>query len=315
MLRWWGWCFLLCGWIAPSDASGAEPARLRILTSLAPLYSWTASIIGDRATVENLLPANVGPHDFQFRPPDLKKVQNADLIIINGLGIESWLERAFKNTAKGSTNRIIRTTDGLKSEFIYHLPELSLDPSSARAGEHAGHDHEAAHESPNPHLWLDPVYARHGVSSILAALCTRDPVNAAVYRKNAATYLLQLDELDRDFRQVSARLSQKAIVTFHDAFPYFIRRYGFELVGVVEEIPSVSPSPKYLSTLSRVIKSRNIRIIFTEPQFEPRLVKQLSQDLNIRFTELDVLETGPLQPDFYLQGMRRNLATLAEALK
>lgn len=311
---------LWCVAMGVFHASAADARRLRVLTTLAPIYSWTASVAGDRADVENLLPADVGPHDFQFRPADLKKVQKADLIILNGLGIESWLEAALRNNAKVRPGQVVRTTDGLKSEFIHHLPTLSLDP--AAAGDKHGHAHEHEHgeehhdaEAPNPHLWLDPVYARHGVSNILSALCARDPANAAAYRSNAAAYLGQLQVLDDDLRKATASLEHKAIVTFHDAFPYFTRRYGFELVGVVEEVPSVAPSPKYLSALSRVIKARGIRVIFTEPQFEPRLVRQLSRDLSIRFTELDVLETGPLRADFYVSGMRRNLKTLAEALK
>lgn len=310
--RWKFWV-LLGILVLPRPALGAEPKRLRILTSLAPIYSWTTSIVGDRADVDNLLPADVGPHDFQFRPPDLKKVQAADLIVINGLGIESWLEKTFKNAGSDRTDRVVRTTDGLQTDFIYHLPELALDPPTRGTDKTAAHEHH--HDAPNPHLWLDPLYARHGVSNILSALCRRDPTNAEVYRKNAALYCDQLTQLDQDIRAVTSRLSQKSIITFHDSFPYFCRRYDLEIAGVVEEIPSVTPSPKYLSALARVIKARKIQIIFTEPQFEPRLVRQLSRDLSIQFTELDVLETGVLKPDFYTLGMRRNLQTLAAALK
>lgn len=315
MIRWLGICLAVVVRLHLSGAEASGASKLRVLTSLVPIYSWTASIAGDFAVVENLLPADVGPHDFQFRPRDLKKVQAADLIIINGLGVESWLERTFQNTAGDRKDRVLRTTDGLKSEFIYHLPELHLDATGTRSGHSHEHDHAAAGEPPNPHLWLDPVYARHAVSNILTALCSRDPAHAAAYQKNAAGYLAQLEQLDRDFQILSARLKRKSIVTYHDAFPYFVRRYGFELVGVVEEIPSVSPSPKYLSELSKVIKDRDVRVIFTEPQFEPRLVRQLTRDLGITFAELNVLETGPLQADFYVQGMRRNLRTLSEALK
>lgn len=305
----------LGGWAAVLPVAGESQARLRILTTIAPLYSWTASIVGDRATVENLLPADVGPHDFQFRPRDLKKVQAADVIVLNGLGIESWLERVFQSNAEGKTQRVVRTSDGLKAEFIYHLPELTLDPKTARGAHAHDHDHAAAGEAPNPHVWLDPVFARHGVSNILAAVCERDPSNAPIYRKNAAIYLDQLTALDTEIRTLTGRLPNKSIVTYHDAFPYFARRYGFDLVGVVEEVPTVGPSPKYLSELSRVIQQRHVRAIFTEPQFEPRLVRQLSRDLGITFAELDVLETGKLNPESYIEGMRRNLKTLDRVLK
>ena len=316
------WAFVVVGWGVVTWVTHAAPplatARLHVLTTLAPLYSWTVNVAGDLADVENLLPADVGPHEFQFRPRDLKKVQGADLVILNGLGVETWLERTLNNNSASSpTQRLVRTSDGLKAEFIYRSPLLRLDPSNTRAGPGPVTLQEdlTTGQLPNPHVWLDPCYARHGVSNILAALTQRDPANAQGYAVNAAAYLEKLNVLDADFRALSGRLSHPALVTFHNAFPYFARRYGFDLVGVVEEIPSVSPSPKYLSELSRVITARNVRVIFTEPQYEPRLVRQLSRDLGIIITELDVLETGRPSRDYYIDGMRRNLRTLALALQ
>lgn len=310
--RWAAISLLIC--LGFTALHAAEAARLKVLTSLPALYSWTKSVAGEAASVENLLPADVGPHNFQFRPRDLKRVQEADLILINGLGIETWLERAFQNNADHRTNRVVRVMEGVSAELIYHLPELELEPGPAHTSTHH-HEHAAAGELPNPHLWLDPIYARQAVSNISAVLSQRDPIHRANYEKNAAAYDGQLVALDAEFRKLSDGLKHKSIVTYHDSFPYFARRYGFELVGVVEEIPSVAPSPKYISTLSAVIRKHAVQVIFTEPQFEPRLVRQLTRDLGITFAELDVLETGPIQADFYVQGMRRNLRTLAEALK
>ncbi len=315
---------VVIGWGVVASVTHAAPprpsARLHVLTTLAPLYSWTVNVAGDLADVENLLPADVGPHEFQFRPRDLKKVQRADLVILNGLGVETWLERTLNNNSVSSTTqRLVRTSDGLKAEFIYRSPLLRLDPSNTQGGPGPGpvtrQEDLTTGQLPNPHVWLDPCYARHGVSNILAALTQRDPVNARGYAANAAAYLEKLNVLDADFRALSGSLSHPALVTFHNAFPYFARRYGFDLVGVVEEIPTVSPSPKYLSELSRVITARNVRVIFTEPQYEPRLVRQLSRDLGITITELDVLETGRPSGDYYINGMRRNLRSLASALQ
>ena len=103
-------------------------------------------------------------------------------------------------------------------------------------------------------------------------------------------------------------------MTFHDAFPYFTRRYELELVGVIEEVPNVDPSPKYLAKLLEVIRRDQVKAIFTEPQFNPRLARRLAADLGIACAELDVLETGRLAPEFYEQGMRRNTDTLVRTL-
>jgi zinc transport system substrate-binding protein len=297
----------------------AEPTtKPRVLTTFAPIHSWTLNVAGADATVELLLPGDVGPHDFQLRPQDLRKIRQADLLIANGLGMEAWLEKAIEGNAKESARKIVRTSDGMKKELIYHLPTLSLDPATARKGGHDhghDHDHEAAGEAPNPHVWLDPVYAQHAVSNIITALGQADPTHASGYKERGLAYIGLLQQLDRDIKTRLTGITNRTIVTYHDAFPYFCRRYDIELAGVVEEVPSVEPSPKYLANLSAVIRARSVRVIFTEPQFNPRLVRQISRDLKIRFAELDVLETGKPGPGFYEEGMRRNLHALDTSLR
>lgn len=300
-------------------AHGADPGRrLKVLTTFAPIHSWTLNIAGPDATVELLLPGDVGPHDFQLRPQDLRKIRQADLIIANGLGMEGWLEKAIAGNAKESASHVVRTSQGLKGELIYHLPVLALDPKSARKDDHGhahDHDHEAEGEAPNPHVWLDPVLASHSVSNIAQALIRADPDHAAGYRERVRAYQGRLAALDTEIRKSLGSVTNRTIVTYHDAFPYFCRRYGLELAGVIEEVPSVDPSPKYLANLSAVIRARQVRVIFTEPQFNPRLVKQITRDLGIQFADLDVLETGKATASFYEDGMRRNLRSLQATLR
>lgn len=305
--------FWLPVWLLLSGALGvrgeAETNRLRVLTSIPPLYSWAANVVGDLAEVENLLPADIGPHDFQLRPKDLQRIQQADVILINGLGLESWLTKPIRDNARQAKRRVVEVAAGLgRSELIYALPELSL---GGRTTAHA-HDHG---DGANPHLWLDPVFARHGVTNLLAALCEADPANAEAYTRNAGAYLAKLTQLDDEIRVEIRKLLHRQVVTFHDAFPYFCRRYGLELVGVIEEVPGASPSPRYLASLSKAIRDRGVKVVFTEPQFNPRLAQQLARDLGISVARLDVLETGPLNPTAYEEGMRRNLKALMEALK
>lgn len=315
--------FVLIACLSP-NARAADPAtgKIRVICSMAPFASWTANIVGDAAIVETLLPADVGPHDFQFRPRDLKRIQSADLIVLNGLGIEEWLDKPLRANAKDLEKKLVRTSDGLKSELIYEVPELEVASGGKKKGhDHHGHSHgdhgAAGHEGeqPNPHVWLDPILAKHGVSNILAGLLRVDPANGETYRRNATAYLSKLDALDKEVRQSVATFSSRSVVTFHDAFPYFTRRYGLELVGVIEEVPGVDPSPKYLSSLLKVVRNRNVKALFTEPQFSPKLAARLAKDLGIAVGELDVLETGKGSPDFYEAGIRRNLQALEKSLR
>ena len=309
---WWWLTVTMPQAAEPGYAATPRAQPLRVLTSLSPIYSWTAAVAGGRATVENLLPADTGPHDFQFRPRDLKRLESADLILMNGLGLEHWLLRTLDADAtRRALPRVEVSAGWPSSALIRDLPSLSTPAQSVKA-----HDHDQDHDGgPNPHLWLDPVFARHAVTNILHALETADPANAAAYRTNAAAYLERLTQLDKALRDATREWAGRPVVTFHDAFPYFCRRYSLDLVGVVEEIPGNSPSPRHLAALMKVIRERKVRVIFTETQFNSRLARQLAADLSIPVAELEVLETGPLTPTAYEDGMRRNLEILRKALR
>jgi zinc transport system substrate-binding protein len=300
---------------------GAPAAEIRVLTTLPAIHSWAVNVAGDAATVESLLPANVGPHDFQFRPSDLRKLAAADVVLMNGLGVDTWLTRAVSRGASKPSRRVVTVTDGLQKQLIHHRTPLAIDPttngSKKPSRDHShdhDHDHDHGDDDANPHIWLDPIFAKHCVSNIVQALCQADPVHAEGYTRRGETYLRELDQLDEQIRSSLKGLSNRKVVTFHDAFPYFCRRYDLQLVGVIEEVPSVDPSPKYLAQLSRTIRQQQVRVIFSEPQFHPRLVQRLANDLAIGVAELDVLETGVASRTFYIDGLRRNLRTLELAL-
>ena len=298
---------------AAGVTSGAEATRLRVLTSIPPIYCWTVNVAGSLATVENLLPADVSPHDYQFRPRDLKRIGAADVIVLNGLGLEDWFARAIRANSKDAKKNVVRVADGLpEAVLVRHLPTIEVGAGKGAAHDH---DHDHAGEQANPHLWLDPQIARHGVSNILHALQAADPANAAGYATNATAYIAKLDALDAEIRAATATIRGRPVVTFHDAFPYFCRRYGLDLVGVIEEVPGTDPSPRYLAALLKVVRAKGVTVLFTEPSSNPRLARRLADDLGIAVAELDVLETGALTPTSYEEGMRRNLAVLRQALK
>jgi zinc/manganese transport system substrate-binding protein len=280
--------------------SAAEP-HLHIVTSFSPLWSWTANVAGDLAVVDNLLPPRSEPHDYAFTPGDARKFERADLIIVNGLGLEAWLPK-FLRSSPGSRERIVTFSTGLDARLIV-----------------GGHEHgrtlrqEAVHA--NPHVWLDPQLAAQGISNILAALQRADPPRAFAYASNAQAYVAKLQKLDADIRQSLAGVTNRAIVTYHDAFPYFARRYGLEIAGVVEEVPDVNPSPKYLSRLGRTMRECGIRVIFIAPNSTTRLARRIAADLRVELVELDTLESGPLSPSAYEERMRHNAAVLQKYLK
>ena len=291
------WLILLFAAFVGPGAEGVD-SRPRLVTSFLPLYCWAANVAGTNAVVENLLPPRAEPHDYAFTVGDAHKLAAANLIIVNGLGLEGWLPK-FLQSSPSARDRVVNVSTGLEAQLI--------------SGEHHhGHDHTDHDESEhaNPHLWLDPQLAAHGVSNILVALQRVDPAHASAYAANAHAYLATLQKLDADIRQSLAGATNRALVTYHDAFPYLARRYGLDIAGVVELVPEVNPTPKYLSRLGRTMRGRDLRVLFVATGGNTRLARRIAEDLHVTLAELDTLESGPLLPTAYEERMRANADVL-----
>src|SRR6185503_13090333 len=144
------------------SAAANESNRLKVLTSFLPIYCFAASVAGEWADVENLLPANVEPHDYQLSRKDVQKINSAGLIIINGLGLETWLDKVLRHSALTKARPIVESSAGLKDQLIFESPQLYPASSSALAG--TGPTRERR-EFPNPHVWLDPQLACYCVTN------------------------------------------------------------------------------------------------------------------------------------------------------
>ena len=262
--------------------------KVRVLTSFLPLYCFAANVAGTAAEVENLFPPGVGPHNYQLSVRDRQRINSANVVVLNGLGIDGWTEPVLRSV-KAKT---VVVSAGLSNELI-----------------------RTETRRPNPHIWLDPALAMSCVSNIASALIETDATNKGDYLQGASNYVARLQKLDEELRFGLAPYEGAKIVTFHDSFRYFTRRYGLVIAGVIEEVPDVSPSPRDLARLYKIVRETKPKAIFTEPQFSPRLARQIGADLKVPVTALNTLETGPLNSDAYEQIMRENLRVLQEALK
>ena len=198
-MRWLGWLALtvcLC-----AQVQGAE--KLRIVTTFLPGFNVAKNVAGDLATVENLVPGNVSLHDYQLSPGELRKLNGADLVLLNGLGLETFLDRAMKSGGAGLKAKLVVMTDGLHRELIHG--------EATHRREEAGHDH--AHD---PHVWLDPTLMAHAVTNAMRALQKADPANADTYAKNAAAYAAKLRALDAELKEKLAAVKEVPLVD-HDA--------------------------------------------------------------------------------------------------
>ena len=264
-----------------TSVNGGEGHKLKVLTSFLPVYCFAVNVAGDLADVANLLPPGATPHDFQLSRSDVRNFNEADLLIVNGLGAEPWLDKLVRQSARGT--KVVRMSAGFSKEM-------------------------------NAHIWLDPVLAAHAITNILRALQTADPQNAEAYAANARPFVQRLYVLDRDFQDALAPAKGSAIITYHDAFPHLARRYGLRIAGVVEETPEVSPGPRHLAKLRQTVQTQGVKAMFTDAEHPQKLAEQLAMDFGVRTAPLYTLENGELSRSAYEEGMRKNLVILRRTL-
>ncbi len=253
--------------LAPTAVGCAGPSApasgtINVVTTTTVFADMISNVGGDLVSVTSLVPRNGDVHTFEARPADLRAVASARLLIMNGLGLDDWLEKTITNVAASGTP-LVKLAEG--------LPGVALLP-----GEQAGTE--------NPHLWLDVKYAELYVARIADALASVDPGHTATYRARAASYMARLDVLDARVRTQIATIPEanRSIVAFHDAFPYFAREYGITIVGVAVTAPGQDPSAGYTAQLISAIKAAGVKAIFSEAQFPTKLVDQLAAETGAR---------------------------------
>jgi len=271
----------------PTPTTQRSEKKLRISTTIAPLYCFTINITGDLAEVENLLPSGVGPHEYSFTPQDVRKVALAQVLIKNGANLEDWLDDLITSVNKKNLT-IIDTSAGI--EII----------------------------DEDPHIWLSPRNAIIQVRNITKALINIDPEHSKRYKENAENYIQRLKTLDKEIKDEVKTWRRKEFIAFHSAFLYLARDYGLKQVAVIQEYPAKEPTPKHIAKVIKTIKARGIKAIFSEPRVSHKIVNTLANDLNLQVFTLDTLETGnPLQirPEWYEENIKENIITLKKALK
>jgi ABC-type Zn uptake system ZnuABC Zn-binding protein ZnuA len=236
---------------APTSSSGL----IRVVTTTTVFADMVASVGGNLVEVTSLVPKNGDVHTFEPKPADIRAVAQADLLVMNGLGLDDWLEKTIANASKKGTAL-------LKLGVDLGVPLLP--------GEEPG--------TQNPHLWLDVKYARQYVDRIVVALQAADPAHSDEYQGQGAAYQARLDELDGWVRGQIASIPEanRKIVTFHDAFPYYAREYGITIVGVAVQAPGQDPSAGDTAALVEAIRAAGVKAIFSEAQFPAKLVEQLA---------------------------------------
>ena len=278
-----------CGGAPPSGADDT----LRVVATTTVFADLVEQVGGPDVTVHSLVPKGGEVHTFDPTPRGFEQVARAELLVANGLGLDDWLVKVASDT--GTTAPVVKLADGV--------------PADRLLGDEDG--------TPNPHLWLDVELARLYVAHIADALATADPAHAGRYRERAAAYDQRLETLHAAIRDQLASIpaDERKVISFHDAFPYFARAYGLEIVGTIVDAPGQDPSAGEVSKLVDAVRANGVTAVIAEAQFNADLVRTLADETGARVvTDLydDTLGDPPV--DTYEAMMTWDADKLTEAL-
>jgi ABC-type Zn uptake system ZnuABC Zn-binding protein ZnuA len=278
---------------AASPSASAAGNALKVVTTTTVFADIVQNVGGGRVAATSIIPPGVGPEDYEPKPNDAKRLADAQLIVSNGVGLDNFLDKLLASGTAGQTPKLV-LGDG--------IPVITVDRKA------------------NPHFWLDPTLVKqYYLPAIAAKLKELDPSGAATYDANLASYGASLDSLDTELKGKVATIpaANRKLVTFHDAFPYFAKHYGFEIIGVVLQNVGQDPSAAELAALVDKVKAAHVNAVFSEAQFSPKLTQTLAQEAGIKsvVTTLYNDALGPPPADTYLGLMRWNVDQIVTALK
>jgi ABC-type Zn uptake system ZnuABC Zn-binding protein ZnuA len=245
---------------AVSTSPSLQPGSVKVVATTTVLADFAAKVGGDLVNVRSLVPKGADPHTFDPRPSDAIALSDADLAVMNGLGLDDWLLPLIENAGQEDLP-VLKLGEGLAD-----VDYITMDPAEG--------------SGTNPHLWMDAAYAREYVDRIRVKLDEIDPAHATQYDANATAYDATLAALDQYVREQVASIpaDNRKLVAFHDAFPYYARAYGLEIVGVVVHAPGQDPSAGEMADLIAAIRQASVKLILAEVQFPDQLIRQLAAE-------------------------------------
>ena len=262
--------------------------KITVVASFFPIYEFAKQVGGDRVNIMTLIPAGVEPHDYEPTIQQLQQAENADVVFFNGLGFEdSWIDRVIND----------------------NLVDTSALSNLSRSS-----------QIRNPHIWLDPVFAKAQVQQIEKALIEIDPNNKLYYQRNAMNFTDKLDSLNSEIRTALQTCDKKDFIAFHDAFGYFAERYGLIQHSVQGVSPEGEVLPQRIEETIRLANDLGLKVIYAEELVDPRFAEVIAQEIpNGRVLVLSPLEGIEKDEEDlgigYLEKMEQNISNLKEGLE
>jgi len=272
-----------------------------VVTTVAPITSIVASVTGELADVTGIVPEGTNSHTFEPPPSAAKVLSNADVIFVNGLKLEDPIQELAEGRLGGQAE-IIKLGDATigPEEYIY---DFSFPKEQGK---------------PNPHLWTSPPLAKQYARVAAETLGRRDPANAAAYQGNYARFAAKVDQLDAAMVQATSTVPNPELLTYHDAYAYFARHYGWKVIGAIQVSSFEDPTPKEVADLIAQVKAEGVPAIFGSEVFPSPVLAQIGRESGVRYVDVlrdDDLPSQPGQPEHSWLGlMRFNFITMVRSL-
>jgi len=272
-----------------------ETGKIKVSASFYPIYFLAQQIAGDKADAYNITPAGAEPHDYEPTAKDMANIENSNMIVLNGGGLEAWGDNIKQNS--GNKAVIVVAGEGLTTKTIV----------------------EENNQRTDPHIWLSPVLAKEMANKILAGFVQIDPENKEYYQANAQVLISKLENLDNEYKQGLADCKNKSIITSHSAFGYLASAYELEQVSVTGLSPDAEPSAQQLAEIVEFAKDNNVKYIFFESLVSPKLSETIATEIGAKTLILNPLEgltnEEISQGKNYFTEMESNLTNLKTALE
>jgi len=300
----------LTGWYVSRTQEQTDGQELTVVTSFYPMYIAAENVIGDADGVrlENLSEPQTGClHDFQLTPEDMKLLSTADVFIINGGGIESFM----KEVAEAYPN--LKIIEACENTQLLSEPEEGETHEEESHEEDAEHDHEHAHGDVNAHAWMSVSAYETQVQTIADGLSEADPERSSAYQNGAEAYLGKLDELKKRQEKLKQEISGQSVILFHEAYAYVAEDYGLQVNYLLDLDEERQVSAGEVSDVLSVVRKGHVKYILAEELYGKSMGDTIRKESDAKVLYLDPLNRGTYEKDSYINGMKKNMEILEEA--
>ena len=322
-----------CG--AETSDEPVDPSKLQVMASFYTMYDFAQKIGGEHVQVTCMVPSGTEPHDWEPSTKDITRMEQADVFIYNGAGMEHWIS----DVLAGLSNKKLISVEASQGVSLLRSAEEEdshdhADEEDTAVGNAAAHEDDAAdhditaapdghgaheHGEYDPHVWLDPMNAKQEMQNICEAFSEADPEHRADYQANYEKWAKQLDELDKTYQTTLENLSERNIVVAHEAYGYLCRRYNLTQVSIEGMSPDSEPDPGRMADIIDFVRANNVRAIFFEELSGSRTAETVAAETGVKLLTLSPLEgLSDRQEETggdYFSVMEENLQQLTEALR